>query len=371
MTKTDKLLYGGFAVVAIGGIVAMLMSVFSPQKQKAKETVETPQIEQKTMETASPVDEIIPPAGYVAYWLDDDGNKVWLTQEEVDEGLAAAEEQKGKEAEQKAKEKEWWESRKEWIERFPFQPTHHPKLTYDPNVYDPSNLPPQEERDADYREMRDLARLHSFLRNFYESRLPYTEEFEQMYDIAKEELGEKADNSFVLGWTFEHLKDYHQAKRKDPEAIYQKNVREALPPPPFPTMPSLQAGLTPEQRAAFKTLSDRERRAMTAELRASRDRDMMEKIQAHRESLTSEIVDVTWGKRTEVLKESILADLLWRVHDSDSEHPWISRDQATTLRDRLVNEIPAEGFWEMPESGLTYIHRYELELKQGDSLLVK
>lgn len=33
MTKIDKLLYGGFAVVAIGGIVAMLVSV-SPRQSK-------------------------------------------------------------------------------------------------------------------------------------------------------------------------------------------------------------------------------------------------------------------------------------------------------------------------------------------------
>ena len=37
MTKIDKLLYGGFAVV-----VAMLVSVFSPPKQIAEETVEMP-----------------------------------------------------------------------------------------------------------------------------------------------------------------------------------------------------------------------------------------------------------------------------------------------------------------------------------------
>ena len=42
MNKTDKFLYGGFAVVIIGGIVAMLVSVFSPPKQPAEETVEAP-----------------------------------------------------------------------------------------------------------------------------------------------------------------------------------------------------------------------------------------------------------------------------------------------------------------------------------------
>ena len=44
MNKTDKFLYSGFAVVALAGIVAMLVSVFSPtqppQKQEEEETAE-------------------------------------------------------------------------------------------------------------------------------------------------------------------------------------------------------------------------------------------------------------------------------------------------------------------------------------------
>ena len=42
MNKADKFLYGGFVVVAFGGIVAMLVSVFSPPKQTAEETAKTP-----------------------------------------------------------------------------------------------------------------------------------------------------------------------------------------------------------------------------------------------------------------------------------------------------------------------------------------
>lgn len=79
MNKLDKLLYGGFAAVALAGIVAMPVSVFSPPKQSAEEeTVEppTPQTEPAPLETASALDEIIPPESYVDYWLDDEGNKV-------------------------------------------------------------------------------------------------------------------------------------------------------------------------------------------------------------------------------------------------------------------------------------------------------
>ena len=45
MTKTNKIFYGGFAVVALAGIVAMLVYVFSPPMQIVEETVETPKIE--------------------------------------------------------------------------------------------------------------------------------------------------------------------------------------------------------------------------------------------------------------------------------------------------------------------------------------
>ena len=59
MNKTDKILYGGFAVVALASLTAMLVFVFFPPKQ-AEETVGTPKIEQPTMETASTVEEPTP-----------------------------------------------------------------------------------------------------------------------------------------------------------------------------------------------------------------------------------------------------------------------------------------------------------------------
>ena len=109
MTKLDKFLYGGFAAVAFAGIGAMLVSVFSLPKQTAKETVETPQIKQPTLETASPIDD--PPiAEYPYFYLDENGNKVFLTQEELDEGTEYEQELKRKEAERLAKEK----SEKKW-----------------------------------------------------------------------------------------------------------------------------------------------------------------------------------------------------------------------------------------------------------------
>ena len=114
MNKLDKLLYGGFAVVLIGGIAAMLVSVFSPPKQ-AEDIAEQPPVEE-----ATPAKEPVQPENdYVAYYLDDEGNQVFLTAEDIAESEAYDEEFKREEAERIAKEKaekEWWESRQDWID---------------------------------------------------------------------------------------------------------------------------------------------------------------------------------------------------------------------------------------------------------------
>ena len=231
MSKIDKILYGGFAVIAIGSLIALLVSVFSPPKHVAEETIEPPKIEQLPMETASePPQEM----DMRSYWLDEHGNKTYITDEELAASDAIEAEFKRQEEEQKAldeAEKAWWESRQDWVERFPFEPTYDPEIAFDPTVYQPGKGAewPEEKKDKAYWEMCERIQNHSFLRRFYELYLPYTEEFEQMYDIIKEELGEM-DNTIVLGQTFETLKDYHQAMQRDPDEVYRENVHVEIPP---------------------------------------------------------------------------------------------------------------------------------------------
>lgn len=53
-----------------------------------------------------------------------------------------------KEGDQKAldkAEKKRWESRKDWVNRFSFESTHHPKITFDPTVF---NLKNKSERNG-------------------------------------------------------------------------------------------------------------------------------------------------------------------------------------------------------------------------------
>ena len=371
MSKTDKFIYGGFAIAAFGGIVAMLVSVFFPQNPIVEEIAETPQIERRTETSSPPVDE--PPQlenGHFAFYFDADGNKIYVTQEQLDAGEAYEEELKRKEAEAKA-EKEWWESRQDWVDRFPFEPTPHPEITFDSSVYDPTRRQTEEERNDDYWKMFSLARNHSFLQRFYESRLPYTEEFEQLYDIVKEELGEeKADNTVNLGWTFNTLRKYRQAKTQDPDDVYQKNAKATqVPQTPPPSMPDMLAGLTPEQLNAYIALPEREKRKMTAELRASRIKEWEEKVQAYENSFQSQTRDITWGEEVESLKECILGALTG--NDENPDQLWIPIEQALAIRERLINEIPAEGFINMDDPEFGYVRSYYANLKTGDKLLVK
>ena len=69
--------------VALVGIVVMLVSVFLPPKQIVEETTRTTEIETPTMKTTMP-DVALPqmppiPDGYAGYWVDDDGNRVYVT----------------------------------------------------------------------------------------------------------------------------------------------------------------------------------------------------------------------------------------------------------------------------------------------------
>lgn len=117
---------------------------------------------------------------------------------------------------------------------------------------------------------------HGYLQMFYNSRLPYTEEFEQMYNIVKEVAGKKADNTIVLGRTFNALKNYNQASAKDPQLIYRTNALVAILRQPPPRQPSMLAVITPQQLVVYRAIPESVRRAMTADLRSSRFKDMVE-----------------------------------------------------------------------------------------------
>ena len=124
------------------------------------------------------------------------------------------------EEQRKAKEEEaYWESRQEWIENFPFEPTYHPEITFDPEVLkdrvdeNGRRIP----RDNDYWIMAGMQKQHGFIKNFYEMPVRYSPEFEQMYNIMVE-AGLEMD-PYIWGRAFTHLTWYHNAMKHDPEKL--------------------------------------------------------------------------------------------------------------------------------------------------------
>ena len=376
MNKADKLLYGGFAVVIIGGITAMLVSVFSPPQPPQKQAEE------------STADQEIAPVSPVEYsnildrWRQ--GVENARLQREKDEALAelikndpelaklvqAEEDAKHAKEEAERAEQEWWESRKEWIERFPFEPIPHPEIAFDPAVYDPHHLKEwteewtEEETNA-YDKMARIVRNHGFLKRFYESKLPYTEEFEKMYDIVKEELGEEL-HPIPLGWAFESLKDYHKAAQRDPDSVYRKNARvHRSMPKQEPTIIAVK-DLPPEEQATFQNMTKQEKIKFLVETAD----EIRRENNPHFDNPV-EVRDVTWGERVEDYKKSILGSLRTPPMPREDDSRLMSMEKSTTIRDRLLNEIPAEGFLEMPNVGFAYSDKHELELKAGDPLLIR
>ena len=363
MSKIDKFLYGGFAVVALAGLTAMLVTVFSPPKQLVEEAVEPPQIEPAN---PAPVVEVEPMQQETefGYYLDNDGNKVWLTAEDIAESDAIEAEFKRQEEEQKAldeAEKAWWESRKDWVERFPFQPTPHPEITFDPTVYDPRKAFrgewPEEKKDKAYWDMMRRVEHHSLLKDFYDSWVRYTEEFEQLHDIVQEELGETASTA-VLAQTFRTLAKYHKAAQRDPDSIYRENA-EVIPLDPEPTYPmDTMVVLGPD----FQNLPQSKQNEIIAEL-----------TNAYREEQNAidnqqyEVRDITWGEETEMMKRCLLGPL----EDLQIDGERIPEEQALAIRERLINEIPAAGFLELPKVVFASNTKYEFQLKPGDPLLIK
>ena len=91
---------------------------------------------------------------------------------------------------------------------------------------------------------------------------------------------------------------------------------------------------------------------------------MRKRIEAYKNSFRYQPVAMTWGEQAERKKNAIIGSLMRRVQPDQS---WLSRDQATKIRYRLINEIPAEGFLEMGKDGFAYSTKYERESKPGDT----
>ena len=74
------------------------------------------------------------------------------------------------------------------------------------------------------------------------------------------------------------------------------------------------------------------------------------------------------GDRSEHPKSAIIGALL---SDHQTGQQIMSKEQARTIQEHLINEIPGEGFLEMGKEGFAYSDKYMRELRHGDPLLIK
>ncbi|MCS1407926.1 MAG: hypothetical protein M2R45_01089 [Verrucomicrobia subdivision 3 bacterium] len=206
---------------------------------------------------------------------------------------------KRQEAKQEAEETAYWESRQEWIANFPFKPTPHPTITYDPEVYDVHHRKKQERTPAN-REMWRLLERHSFLSYFYHDceKERYSPEFEKMHAILSASGLE--EDPYIWGRLFTHLIWYHRVDGQ-----------------PYPVPQANQP----------------------------------------------------WGEEKEGILESFIGCLRTRKGLDGKTKYVISIEEAIAIRERLLNEIPAEDV--LKHHIIVGHSKYEEMLQPGDPLLVR
>ena len=216
-----------------------------------------------------------------------------------------------------------------WKANFPYKPTYHQTLTYDPSRYDPNN-PATFTGDP---EMETAVKNHGYMVAFYNNPQIYTAEFEQLYHMLKEI--DRADNPMITGDIFSHLRCYHQCKRRDQNALYSKKTY----------VPSTNESDPPGKMVPVLVPIDGK---------------------------------TTWGDRTESYHAAIVGLLVRSKYWPDKE--LLDADMARAFRDRLINEIPSENLVKMQPiiqlpngdiGAFAYHDSAEKALKSGDKLLIR
>ena len=358
--------------IVTGGILAVIAVVFlAPQKQNNPEE-----------KASKPLDEID------AHILKEFGpdltpeQKEWARQDVADQlALEKAEMRKyGRlltpderseqwwreqdEAEEKAAWSEFYAERKDWIDNFPFQPRYHPEIVYDPaniahsdakyrayrkelekkaddafetyeaeseKLWARTDLTPEEKHAEDERlfcvvELADEAiqnpdpeimadwrviMRHKRLDGFYKQDYHYRPEFEQAYRIFKEEGA--GDNPVQIADTMVALASYFVASKHDPNKLHP-----------------------------------------TSEI-------WDDKIQDWKQP--------TWCEKMKSAYECIAGNMDYKPYLLPGEKP-LTEEQINRIRDRLIAEIPPDGF-----TGNTFLFGLvdpkDEDMVPGQSLLVE
>ena len=268
------------------------------------------------------------------------------------------------EAEKRAAAAKLYEERKEWIDNFPFRPGYHPNIVYDPeniahsdekfhayrkelerktdelkdrnrdkedDIWARNDLTPEEKYQECYKlyleieEVRKPApeimaeRLvimrHKRLDGFYKQHYRYLPEFEQAYRIFEEEGA--GDNPVQIADTMTALENYFVASRQ----ANQHGLNELHPVQTRWEDPQAQSS-NPQKKTFIGT------RQELAEFRRSR------KPQKRR---------ITWKEELETAYRCIAGNMDYKPYLLPGEKP-LTEEQINRIRDRLVAEIPPDGF---------------------------
>ncbi|MCS1409524.1 MAG: hypothetical protein M2R45_02707 [Verrucomicrobia subdivision 3 bacterium] len=320
--KTNLSLYAGLA----GGALIILWLVFGG-RPVTEETASLSSPAVAEAETSEPADSAYrrlqkqrtQGSAFPEYFV----NGRPATPEEVAQ-IKAQDKRVAEERRRQTEEAAYWETRQEWIANFPFEPAYHPEITYDPEVLEEKRL----ELDEEGLPIVELDEEGWPIEPIEDERYWEMKRLVQNHGFLKgfyenpyryspefeqmhrifDEMGINY-NPIIWGKTFSELADYHQAMQHDPESPF-----------PYP-----QGG------------------------------------------------DKTWGERSEFsyrgILGSILGSITWKGFP-DQTPP--TREQAEALRERMISEIPPEGFRELGRRYYFLYHSEETKkLKPGDPLLIR
>ncbi len=258
------------------------------------------------------------------------------------------------EAHEKAEFAKLYEERKDWIDNFPFRPGYHADIVFDPEnniAHSPEKMQAyrkelekkvkeararydakdeecwkyqndpelryklREERrllwiameearkiDPKIKEQQRILKRHKRLAGFYEQQYRYRPEFEQAYRIFEEEGA--GDNPIRIADTMVALESYKVASQHDPEELHPVQTR-------IESQPHQHSQLTNPQNRRPDRKTYRRR--------------------------------ITWGEELERAYECIAGNMDYKPYLLPGETP-LTEEQINRIRDRLIAEIPPDGF---------------------------
>jgi len=166
------------------------------------------------------------------------------------------------------------------------------------------------------QDLGEAVKRHGYMARFYDNTNRFSKEFQKLYLILDQ--SNRSQNPYVAGSLFNNLTSYHRANQHDSDAL-------------------------------------------TTRIRFDEQGNEM---QVSVDGVT------TWGMEASSSSNSLIAFLTWPRHWP--EQGPMPEDQAIELAQRLIAEIPPEGFLSIPHGqGFAYDQTKELELKPGDPLLVR